>query len=148
LRRKFDELDCDFAVREALQARPFCRCSFGIAAERHWEKLPETLLHSIRQALAMYRDTLINEHVTIVPLLEKVAHDGSDEAVVSSARDLIETVRTGDRSLPFSVMQIQVLQKALGTTTDTHGVSTRSGAGSSALEAEMAHDFENEIVTV
>jgi hypothetical protein len=124
LRRQFAELDCEFPVREALQARPFCRCSFGIARERQWERLPETLSSSIQHALLRYRETLVEEKATITPLLQKFESDSSDKTIAAAATSLLDALRKGEGMPTFSLVQLQVLQKALGTVS---GDSARQG---------------------
>lgn len=115
LRSLFSELDCSFAVRDALQKRPFCRCSFGLSRERDWEQLPERLQSSIRRCLRMYRATLFNEQKRITPLLEKLEAESKDQETKMAAAFLIDKIRNGEVLPKLSLPQIQVLQRALGT---------------------------------
>ncbi|MEP6704360.1 MAG: hypothetical protein ABJB34_06105, partial [Acidobacteriota bacterium] len=144
LQRKLAELDCSFALREALQVRPFCRCSFGIATERQWEKLPETLADTVRDALHSYRETLFSQHNVITPVIEKIGRAASDTGVSAAAKSLIDCLRKGDHSQAFSPTQIQVLQKALGTS----GARVGYDFNSPSPGAEMAVDLQNEAISV
>ena len=148
IRRQFDELDCNFGVREALQERPFCRCSFGIAAERRWERLPETLSDTIHHALRSYRETLVNQREVIVPLLEKIESESSDTAVSGAARELIVALQKNDQPRTFSLLQIQILQKALGTSASAPGGLRSYDSTPSNFEANMAAELQNDIVSV
>ncbi|MEO8041605.1 MAG: DUF6079 family protein [Acidobacteriota bacterium] len=148
IQRQFAELHCNFAVREALQERPFCRCSFGIAREKTWEALPETLSDAIRDALRGYRETLSSEQNTVTPLLERIETESSDKAAASTASALIESLRKGGELPRFSLTELQVLQRALGTTGDFGNASRNYDASSSELEHEMTSDFQNEIISV
>ena len=144
LRRQFAELDCDFPVRDALQIRPFCRCGFGIARERQWERLPETLSSSIQSALHGYRATLVEQNATVAPLLQKIESSTSDKATVSAAAELLDALRRGGDLPRFSLTQLQVLQKALGTVS---GESARNGTQyfhSEGIEVEVS----GEVVSV
>jgi hypothetical protein len=146
--RQLDELDCNFVVREALQERPFCRCSFGIAAERRWEKLPETLSDTIRRALRSYRETLVAQANAVTPLLERVETESSDTTASAAARELIDSLQNNDLPPKFSLIQIQVLQKALGTSGDTSVGPELFDMGSSNFGTDLAAEFQNEIVSV
>lgn len=148
IRRKFGELDCNFPVREALQERPFCKCSFGIANEKKWEALPESLSAAIQHALRTYRDTLYCEHLTITPLLEKIESETSDKTAVSAAHVLIDSLTKGREIQRFSLIELQILQLALGTTNDSNMPSRIDDPGPSAVDPTMATDFHNEIVSV
>jgi len=148
IRRKFGELDCDFAVREALQERPFCRCSFGIANEKKWEALPELLSEAISNALRAYRETLMNEQPAVTSLLKKIENDSSDEAAANAAKHLIDSLGKGEELPRLSLIELQVLQRALGTIGDYRNASLSYDRSSSALEPEMSPDFHNEIVSV
>jgi hypothetical protein len=118
LRRKFAELDCDFAVRDALRNRPFCRCSFGITKEKSWEQLPQTLSDSIHFALRVYREVLQREKATVTAQLEKIENGATDKVAAAAATVLIDSIRKGEEIPRFSLIQLQILQKALGTIPD------------------------------
>jgi hypothetical protein len=147
IQRKFDELDCNFAVREALQERPFCKCSFGIANERKWEALPETLSGAILRALRVYRRSLIEERQAISPLLQQIERESSDEVVSGAAAVLLNSLSKGEDMPRFSLAELHVLQRALGTTGDTSALP-RKASNASSLEPEMSADLQNEIVSV
>jgi hypothetical protein len=148
IQRKFGELDCNFPVRDALQERPFCRCSFGIANEKKWEALPETLSEAIGHALRAYRDTLFNQHSAVTSLLERIERDSSDKEAASTANLLIDALRKGQEIPRFSLLELQVLQMALGTSGDSSITSNGYDPSSSSLAPEMSADFHNEIVSV
>ncbi len=112
--RSFDELDCDFAVREALQTRPFCRCSFGLAKEREWEEMPERLAAAIDKALRGYRETLSSEKEMIKPLLANLKKGGAAD-IVEAVGELTKVIGNGSEMPAFSLTQIQVWQSVLGT---------------------------------
>ena len=116
IRRSFDELDCSFAVRDALQKRPFCKCSYGLSREREFEALPERLSIAIQRGLRSYKETLVNEQKKVTPLLEKVLSDTRDPEVSATATQLIDAIRKGDELPRLSLIDLQVLQQALGTT--------------------------------
>ena len=148
IRRRFDELDCGFVVREALQLRPFCKCSFGLSTEKEWEKLPERLTGAIQQALCSYRETLFNEQKKITPLLAKIEQDSPDKEAAGAATLLIDTIMKGLEFPKLSVVHLHVLQQALGTSVrrsdrptsprkgDVRGVADPNGDSSKALEEE------------
>ncbi len=148
IQRQFGELDCNFPLREALQERPFCRCSFGIASERKWTALPETLVAAVQQALQGYREALFNEQKIIIPLLEKIERESSDKAVSSAATFLIDALRKGEELARFSLVQLHVLQGVLDTTFEPDSNSNNYDTSTSGLEPEMAADFQHEIVSV
>jgi hypothetical protein len=148
IQRKFGELDCNFPVREALQERPFCKCSFGIAHEKKWEALPETFSAAIQQALRTYRETLFREQSTVIAHLERIESDAANEAAASAANLLKESLKKGQQIARFSLIELQVLQLALGTAGDSNSPSSTYDAGSSAMEPEMSANFQNEIVSV
>lgn len=113
----FDQLDCRFPVREALQTRPFCRCAFCLSTEAEWEKLPERLTVAINRALRAYRESLFNQQKKVITLLEKIEGETSDKEFAAAATVLIEAITKGE--VPrLSLTQLQVLQKALGVTPD------------------------------
>ncbi|MEP7149299.1 MAG: DUF6079 family protein [Acidobacteriota bacterium] len=148
IKRQFGELDCNFPLREALQERPFCRCSFGVASEGKWSALPETLVAAIQQALRDYRKALFKEQKIIIPLLEKVESESSDKVASSAATFLIDSLRKGDEIPRFSLIQLHVLQCVLDTTFERDSTSQNYDTSTSGLEPEMAADFQNEIVSV
>ncbi len=148
IQRQFGELDCNFPLREALQERPFCRCSFGIASERKWTALPETLVAAVQQALRGYREALFNEQKTIIPLLKKIESESSDKIASSAATLLIDSLRKGDELPKFSLIQLHVLQCVLDTKIGGANTSHNYDTSTSGLEPEMAADFQNEIVSV
>jgi hypothetical protein len=115
IRRRFTELDCAFAVRDALQTRPFCRCSFGLADETSWEKLPELFTLAIQRGLRWYREILFNQQQTVMPLLEKIENRDIADSASAAASVLIDALRKGEELPKFSLVQLQVLQRALGT---------------------------------
>jgi hypothetical protein len=115
LRRAFYELDCGFAVRDALQKRPFCKCSFGLSREKDFERLPERLTSAIQAALREYRGELFNHQKKVVPMLEKIESGSADKEIAGTATYLIETIRKGEELPQLSLLQLQVLQQALGT---------------------------------
>ena len=149
LRRQFAQLDCDFPVREALQTRPFCKCTFGIARERQWEKLPEILASSIQDALRVYRETLVDQKETVTPLLQKVKIDSSDKLTAEAAASLADALRKGADIPRFSLVQLQVLQKALGTVSGNR--TSRNGGEyfhAESIEVEVSSEHPGEVVTV
>ncbi len=113
--RSFDELDCDFAVREALQTRPFCKCSFGLAKEREWEEMPQRLAAAINSALRMYRQTLSREKESIMRHLVNVKKEAKGAEVLEAVDGLIDIMSTFKEMPAFSLTQIQILQNVLGT---------------------------------
>jgi hypothetical protein len=121
LRRRLEEIDCGFAVREALQVRPFCRCSFSLCNEQSWERLPETLQSAIQRSLRSYRSALFSQQKAITPLLEEVENNPNDRVAAAAATVLIDTIRKGEDFPRLTLTQIHVLQKALGTTVDHFG---------------------------
>ena len=150
LRSLFDQLDCSFAVREALQKRPFCRCSFGLSTEKDWEKLPERLTGAIKHGLREFRATLFNEQKKIVPMLEKLESESGDKEIVSAAGYLIDTIRKGEELPKLSLIQIQVLQKALGTSVSpSDRPSSRIINVTEVLaEGEQSHSLEQQTIQV
>ncbi|HKP69279.1 MAG TPA: DUF6079 family protein [Pyrinomonadaceae bacterium] len=113
LTRRLAEVDCKFAVRDALEARPFCRCSFGLSDEASWEELPQQLEASIARAVRSYRETLLGEQQSILPLLADVERGSGDSNAATAATALIESIRRGEELPRFSSIQLQVLQRAL-----------------------------------
>src|SRR4029453_4640528 len=95
-----------------------CKCSFGIANERRWQKLPERLGKTIQRALRSYRETLLNEKKSVMPLLEKIGSGSSDKTVGAAAASLVESIKKGNEMPRFSLIQLQVLQRALGTSSE------------------------------
>jgi len=149
IEHKFREIDCDFNVREALQTRPYCNCSFAIADERKWEQLPEIFDASIKQALSEYRKTLSAEQNIVTPLLEKIAAESSDKDVSAAATALIGSLKKGGEIPPLSLTQLQVLQRALGIVSDnTRLFSASYNRNHSDAEVETYPNFEGEIVSV
>ena len=134
IRRSFNELDCGFPVRDALQKRPFCKCSFGLSLEKDLERLPERLTTAIRNALRAYRDLLLSERNKVVPLLEKVKSSSDITEIAGTATYLIETIRKGDELPRFSLTQIQVLQQALGTSLGSNTHLARSNGSAPRSE--------------
>ena len=115
VRQLFAEIDCEFPVRDALQTRPFCKCSFGLVNQRDWESLPDRLTNAIHTALGSYRAALFNAQQTIVPLLENIEREALDKEAASASTYLIDTIRKGDDLPKFSLIQLQTLQRALGS---------------------------------
>lgn len=148
LRGLFGQLDCSFAVREALQKRPFCRCSFGLSKEKDWERLPERLNQAIQRGLREFRSTLFNERKRILPLLEKLESDSSDQEITSTAGFLINTIRTGSELPKLSLIQIQVLQKALGTSVSPSDRPALQVINVTEVHAEGEHSHKEETVQV
>jgi hypothetical protein len=134
LRALFGQLDCSFAVREALQKRPFCRCSFGLSTQKEWERLPERLTDAIQRGLRAFRATLFNEQKKVVPMLERLEGTSTDKEITSAATFLIDTIRKGEELPKLSLIQIQVLQKALGTS-----VSQSDRPGSTIINVTEVH---------
>ncbi|PYS99124.1 MAG: hypothetical protein DMF63_13730 [Acidobacteria bacterium] len=147
IRRQFAQLDCEFPVRDALQSRPFCKCKFGIARERQWQKLPETFAASLQTALRIYRETLFNEQPRITPHLEKIETDSSDKLAAAAATVMIDVLGKGEEIPRLSVVQLHVLQKAFGIAL---GRSLRNGAQFSSNEGigiEVATEHPGEVVS-
>ncbi|HEX6124978.1 MAG TPA: DUF6079 family protein [Pyrinomonadaceae bacterium] len=141
LRRLFGELDCDFAVREALQTRPFCKCSFGLAKEKEWEDLPNQLWLEVKTALRTYRQTLLEEKEKVTSLLSEFQKESVDPQASSAATEVLRLIPKGVDMPRLSLSQLQVLQKALGMTDVGPRVSTwrnegdRETTGSSVVDA-------------
>jgi hypothetical protein len=148
LRGLFGQLDCGFAVREALQKRPFCRCSFGLSKQKDWERLPERLTHAIQNGLREFRMTLFNEQKQIVPMLEKLENDSTDKEIGTTAGFLIDTIRKGNELPKLSLLQIQVLQKALGTSVGTSDRPALQVINVTEVHAEGEHSHTVEEQTV
>lgn len=146
IRRKFGELDCAFAVRDALQTHPFCRCSFGLSDETSWEKLPERLTSAIHRALRAYRETLFNEQKLVMPLLEKIENRNTGDSASATATFLIDSLRKGEEIAKFSLVQLQVLQRALGTVSKDRYRTTMLFSGEHDPEAIQMAGEEIEIV--
>ena len=147
IQRKLTELDCTFAVREALQERPFCKCSFGISGERQWEKLPELLSGAIRRAVETYREELFTRQKTITPLLEKIERESADKEATAAAIALVDLMRKGDQVTSFSLVQLQVLQRALGTSGESSGHQGTYDSSAPSV-AEVPSEFQNEAIPV
>jgi hypothetical protein len=126
VRRIFRELDCDFPVRDALQTRPFCRCSFGLANQKDLESLPDRLNASIQRALRLYREALFNQQKIVTPLLEEIENESVDKDASAAATFLIDALRKGEELPRFSLVQLQTLQRALGTLSDGPDVKRMS----------------------
>jgi len=149
IRRRFEELDCTFPVREALQKRPFCRCSFGLANERSWERLPELFNKAIAEALRAYRRTLVAEEEAVVPFLEKIKNGVSDTTAAEAASALIETIRKRKDMPRFSLIGLQVLQKALAeVAAQSRTAIPRSDLHSSEAELDVELDLQAEVIPV
>lgn len=114
VRSDFNHIDCKFPVRDALQTRPFCKCSFGLSTEKEWEGLPDRLTAAVQKALREYRATLFNEQKTVLPLLQNIELDSPDKDAAAAATYLIDTMRRGEEVQKLSLVQIQTLQAALG----------------------------------
>jgi hypothetical protein len=150
IRRSFAELDCSFAVRDALQKRPFCRCSFGLLREKEFETLPERLSYAIGRGLREYRGVLFNEQKQVIPLLEKVESAAVDKDIAGTATFLIDTLRKGAELPKLSLVQLQVLQLALGTASAA-GDRPAPASVSDALkpgEAEASGSREEQTILV
>lgn len=115
VRALFNHIDCKFPVREALQTRPFCRCSFSLATENEWLKLPDRLTAAVNGALRSYRATLFNEQKTVLPLLQNIEAHSPDKDAAAAATYLIDTMRRGEEVQKLSVVQLHTLQAALAT---------------------------------
>jgi hypothetical protein len=128
MRRRLEEIDCGFPVREALDARPFCKCSFGLGSEKDWEKLPERLSNSIRQNLALFRRTVTEKRESTLPLLEEFRAKSTDTIAAAAASILVDSIKRGEDLPRFTPIQLQVLQLALGTASNaapaSRGVET------------------------
>ena len=111
--RRLEEVDCRFAAREALEVRPFCRCSFGLAHESDWEHLPERLAGALETAIRSYHATLVAERETVVPLLETFERKTSDEVATTAAALILKSIKNGGDLPRLSSVELQVLQKAL-----------------------------------
>jgi len=151
--RSFDELDCDFAVREALQTRPFCKCSFGLAKEREWEEMPQRLASAIDNALRAYRETLSREKKMVKPLLVNLKNGGAAE-VAEAAGELIEMIGVGGEMPAFSLTQIQIWQNVLGTSRyDAERKRSASEPGlqpqsNAAVKEELPQDAVEQTISV
>jgi hypothetical protein len=152
IRRLFAELDCNFAVREALQTRPFCRCSFGLAKEKVWENLPQRLSDAIGRAIRSYRETLFNEQKKIAPLLKKIEGNAADKETSAAATTLINAIAKGQELPRLSLVQLQVLQRALGTAVDvSRSVRAKPNQGIDtdlSNELQITAELEEETVSV
>ena len=138
LKRLFDELDCGFAVRDALQTRPFCKCSFGLAKEKEWEGLPNRLLAELHAALRSYRQTLADEAEYVAVHLQDFQKEAQDAEAASAAGELLRMLPQGAGMPMFSLTQLQVLQKALGTADIAARASTwRSDSDQGAISASV-----------
>ena len=137
LSRRLSEVDCRYAVREALEARPFCRCSFGLSDEERWEQLPQQLQAAIARAVRSYRETLLKEQETVLPLLATVERQSGDSGASSAATALIESIGLGEELPRFTSIQLQVLQRALAA--HPHP--------SDAADARMQVELGGELVT-
>jgi len=113
LSRRLSEVDCRYEVRDALEARPFCQCSFGLSDEAHWEELPQQLEAAIARAVRSYRETLLKEKESVLPLLANVERKSGDSGAATAATALIEAIGLGEELPRFSSIQLQVLQRAL-----------------------------------
>ena len=146
IRRRFEELDCSFPVRDALQERPFCKCSFGIANERRWERLPNILSAAVTDALRTYRERMFADQETIIPLLEKVGKESNDAEISAAAGAVINAIRNRDNAHGFSVLELQVLQRALGTSAEREGLTQRFGMD--GIGMQVPAELHDEIVSV
>lgn len=145
LRRRFSEIDCDFPVRDALQTRPFCRCSFGLSEQNEWEELPARLTAAIQDGLRAYRAQLFNGQKTILPLLETIERESKDKDAAAAATYLIDAIRKGDELPKFSLIQLQTLQAALGTISEFSG-TVGAPPPPTILSHRTALEFEDKSV--
>lgn len=113
IRRRLNQLDCRYNVRDMLKTQPFCACSFSLAQFRDWEMLAENFSETVSRGRAAYRRNLHLLRETLLPLLEQFSAKTNDALLVEASRHLIESFRSG---LTFPLLknnELMILQKIL-----------------------------------
>jgi hypothetical protein len=86
------ELDCANDVRQSLNTRPFCTCSFSLPKVGYWNGLPDTLAVGVAAAVRDCSDMLAENRGRIAQELEAVAKskpgDSRSETAKSASKKL------------------------------------------------------------
>lgn len=110
--RRLKALDCRFQVREMLEMRPFCACSFNLSQIREWEKLPAELERLIERGRKSYLEILRARIDTLAPLIGRFAAESNDGELVEAAESIAEILQSrGERREPLTNNQLIILQR-------------------------------------
>jgi hypothetical protein len=134
--RRFKELDCRFSVREMLRTHPFCACSFTLAQQPEWERLPETLQATIERGRTTYRRILFSLKDTIAQLVSHFSSQQSGEEYAGAAARLTEIFAQGREIPPLGNAELIILQKAFENLPTSLFLKTNFPAGGDFIGRE------------
>jgi Family of unknown function (DUF6079) len=111
LLQRFNEIGCNFDVREMLRTKPFCACSFQLSNAQTWENLPELLAETIKLGRNSYRRTLriLGQH--LLPLAESFAAAEQSGEFAESAKTITNIFRQNIEIPLLANSDLQVLRK-------------------------------------
>lgn len=112
LMRHLSELDCSTDVRQSLERRPFCSCSFSLPKISYWNALPERTSDEIVSSVLAYGELLSRNQERILPGLEAAASDKKRADESDAARSAALKLKNKTAFSQFSPGEFQALRRA------------------------------------
>ncbi len=131
--KRFNELDCQYNVREMLKSHPFCGCSFNLAKMKDWEDLPKSLVRTIEQGRKSYRRTMALLNDTLIQLLETYIKNEIDNELKTSAKELLDQFVNKTEIKKFTTDQLVILHNLLHSLTSLPTIDIKYPQNSNVL---------------
>lgn len=113
LLRQNDELNCPFEVRQLLEQRPSCACSFRLSKVESWRTLPNQMVEQLNLALSINRRTLRALSPQIKAWLDNFAQTETNLTFVERARFLSNTFAGGGNLPVLNGVDLKLIKQAL-----------------------------------
>jgi hypothetical protein len=113
-------LRCDLPVRQILEGRPVCGCSFRLARAAHLANVAQALEETMQAGRAAHRRTLALWAQPLAHALESLAQTGDDEETRRHAAGLAAGFEQGEPPSPLSAADVHLIEAALAETSMPH----------------------------
>lgn len=110
--RQFAELDCRHDVRQTLDSRPFCICSFMLTKIDYWQSLPDRLIAALNSGLDSYQQMIELNKEPLIESIQKAATGTKDKEFAASSAELVKTLQSSGNMPQFSSAEITILQNS------------------------------------
>lgn len=114
LRRKLENLDCNFDVRESLKNRPLCLCAFRLSDTDEWQRLPDALWVVVSRGQTAIRERIRSLSNDVLDELRGLEARSQNQEEAKAAKELASLLRAGSEIPRLSQIQIEVLRLTLG----------------------------------